>query len=51
MNFPTIYGKRTIALAGAMLLCGSMGMAQAHPRFRPARRAKPRGRTRAWIRR
>jgi putative membrane protein len=28
MNFPTIYGKRTVALAGAMLLCGSMGFAQ-----------------------
>jgi putative membrane protein len=28
MNFSTIYGKRTIALAGAMLLCGSMGLAQ-----------------------
>jgi putative membrane protein len=28
MNFPTIYGKRTIALAGAILLCGSMGIAQ-----------------------
>src|SRR5271168_5151837 len=28
MNFSTIYGKRTIALAGAMLLCGSTGLAQ-----------------------
>lgn len=28
MNFPTIYGKRTMALAGAILLCGSMGLAQ-----------------------
>ena len=29
MNFPTIYGKRTIALASAMLLCGTMAIAQA----------------------
>ncbi len=29
MHFPTIYGKRTIVLAGAMLLCGSMAIAQA----------------------
>jgi putative membrane protein len=29
MNFPTIYGKRTVVLAGAMLLCGSMAIAQA----------------------
>ncbi len=29
MNFSTNCGKRTIALAGAMLLCGSMGLAQA----------------------
>jgi len=28
MTFSTIYGKRTIALARAMLLCGSMGLAQ-----------------------
>jgi len=28
MTFSTIYGKRTIALASAMLLCGSMGVAQ-----------------------
>jgi putative membrane protein len=28
MNFSTIYGKRAVALAGAMLLCGSMGLAQ-----------------------
>jgi putative membrane protein len=28
MNFPPIYGKRTVAMAGAMLLCGSMGLAQ-----------------------
>jgi putative membrane protein len=28
MNFSTIYGKRIVALAGAMLLCGSMGFAQ-----------------------
>ena len=28
MNFSTIYGKRIVALAGAMLLCGSMGLAQ-----------------------
>jgi putative membrane protein len=30
MNSSTIYGKRTVALAGAMLLCGSMGFAQMH---------------------
>jgi putative membrane protein len=29
MDFPTMYGKRTIVLAGAMLLCGSMAIAQA----------------------
>jgi len=29
MNFPPIHGKRTIVLAGAMLLCGSMAIAQA----------------------
>ena len=29
MNFPTIYGKRTFVLAGAMALCGSMAIAQA----------------------
>jgi putative membrane protein len=29
MNFPTIYDKRTIVLAGAMALCGSMAIAQA----------------------
>jgi putative membrane protein len=29
MNCFTIYGRRTIAVAGAILLCGSMGMAQA----------------------
>jgi putative membrane protein len=28
MNFSATYGKRTVALAGAMLLCGSMGFAQ-----------------------
>jgi putative membrane protein len=28
MNFSTIYGKRIVVLAGAMLLCGSMGFAQ-----------------------
>jgi putative membrane protein len=28
MNFSTIYGKRTLALGGAMLLCGNMGLAQ-----------------------
>lgn len=29
MNFPTIYGKRSIVMAGAILLCGSVAMAQA----------------------
>jgi putative membrane protein len=28
MNFPPIYGKKTAAMAGAVLLCGSMGLAQ-----------------------
>src|ERR1700689_3005914 len=28
MNFPTLCGKKTIAMAGAVLLCSSMGMAQ-----------------------
>src|SRR5580704_8106786 len=30
MTFSTIYGKRIVALGGAMLLCGSMGFAQMH---------------------
>jgi putative membrane protein len=30
MNFLTIYGKRTVALAGSMLLCGTMGFGQMH---------------------
>ncbi len=30
MNSSIVYGKRTVALAGAMLLCGSMGFAQMH---------------------
>jgi putative membrane protein len=28
MNFPPIYGKKAAVLAGAVLLCGSMGLAQ-----------------------
>ena len=28
MNFPPNYGKKTAVLAGAVLLCGSMGLAQ-----------------------
>jgi putative membrane protein len=28
MNIPTLCGKKTIAMAGAVLLCSSMGMAQ-----------------------
>jgi putative membrane protein len=28
MNFPTLYGNKTIAMAGAVLLCSSIGMAQ-----------------------
>src|SRR5580693_4028005 len=28
MHFPPIFGKKTVAVAGAALLCGSMGMAQ-----------------------
>ena len=27
---PTIYGKKTVAVAGAILLCGSIGLAQDH---------------------
>ena len=32
MNLSTIYGKRIVALGGAMLLCGSMGLAQMRTR-------------------
>jgi putative membrane protein len=40
MNFSTIYGKRTISLAGAMLLCGSIGIAQmTHSSAAPAGQA------------
>lgn len=28
MNYPPIYGKKALAMAGALLLCGSMGLAQ-----------------------
>lgn len=28
MNYPPIYGKKAVAAAGALLLCGSMGLAQ-----------------------
>jgi putative membrane protein len=28
MNHPTLLGKRTVSIAGALLLCGSMGFAQ-----------------------
>jgi putative membrane protein len=28
MNYPPIYGKKAVAVAGAVLLCGSMGLAQ-----------------------
>ena len=28
MNYPPIYGKKALAVAGALLLCGSMGLAQ-----------------------
>ena len=30
MSLSTIYGRRVVALGGAMLLCGSMGFAQMH---------------------
>ncbi len=30
MNYPPIYGKKAVAVAGALLLCGSMGLAQAN---------------------
>jgi putative membrane protein len=33
MNYPPIYGKKAVAAAGALLLCGSMGLAQVN---RPA---------------
>src|SRR5277367_22550 len=37
MNLPTICGKKTMAVAGAVLLCSSMGMAQMqHPSTGPA---------------
>ena len=31
MIHPTIYGKKTLAIAGSILLCGSMGLAQTQP--------------------
>jgi putative membrane protein len=30
MNYPPIYGKKAVAAAAALLLCGSMGLAQAN---------------------
>jgi putative membrane protein len=43
MNLPTIYGKKTMGVAGAVLLCGSMGIAQmTQPSTGPAG-SQPRG--------
>ena len=39
MNLSTIYGKRIVALGGAMLLCGSMGFAQMHGSASPSSQA------------
>ncbi len=50
MNFPTIYGKRTIVLAGAHVALRQYGRSLKRPAAMPqARRVKPRGRIRAWI--
>ena len=44
MNHSPMHGKKTVALAGAMLLCGSMGLAQMkQPPSGP--QGKPRDRT------
>jgi putative membrane protein len=39
MNLSTTYGKRIVALGGAMLLCGSMGFAQMHGSASPSSQA------------
>ena len=39
MNFSTTYGKKTIAVAGAILLCGSMGIAQTRDSAGPTSQA------------
>jgi putative membrane protein len=39
MSLSTIYGKRIVALGGAMLLCGSMGFAQMHGSAGPSSQA------------
>jgi putative membrane protein len=39
MNLSAIYGKRIVALGGAMLLCGSMGFAQMHGSASPSSQA------------
>ena len=41
MNLSTIYGKRIVALGGAMLLCGSMGFAQMRDSAAPPARHEP----------
>jgi putative membrane protein len=42
MNFPPICGKKTMAVAGAVLLCGSMGLAQmTQPSTGPAGSQQP----------
>jgi putative membrane protein len=41
MNFSTICAKRTTALAGAILLCGSMGFAQMHGSASPSQGQTP----------
>ena len=45
MNYPTICGKKTLAMAGAILLCGSMGMAQTTSAAQEARRPRTRALT------
>ena len=50
MNYPPIYGKKTVALAGAVLLCGSMGLAQmSQPSAGPAAGQTPGQNNPAWI--
>jgi putative membrane protein len=39
MNLSIIYGKKIVALGGAMLLCGSMGFAQMHGSAGPSGQA------------
>jgi putative membrane protein len=41
MNYPQNYGKRSLAVAGAMLLCGSMGLAQMNQPSSPGAQSTP----------